>query len=205
MTKGRLEAYSDGVIAILITIMVLELHVPHETTWEALSELAPIFVAYLLSFVFVGIYWGNHHHLLHAAHRVNGRILWANQALLFSLSLVPFATAWMGENRGAVLPTAVYGGVMVAAAITFTVLSFEIVREHGQDSPLGKALSAGGRSRKGNASLALYTASIPLAWVSPWISQAIFAAVALMWLVPDREIEAQLHEAEQAGKHGKKD
>jgi uncharacterized membrane protein len=192
MSKGRLEAFSDGVIAILMTIMVLELRPPHGGEWHSLVAMWPVFLAYLLSFVFLGIYWNNHHHLLHAATHVNGRIMWANHALLFCLSLVPFATAWMGDEHTEPLPSAAYGAVMLASAISFTILALEIVRNEGRDSPVGKALASGGGDYKGNVSLFLYTASIPLAWLSPWVSDAIFLAVALIWIVPDTRIEAQL-------------
>jgi uncharacterized membrane protein len=190
MSKGRLEAFSDGVIAILITIMVLELKVPHGTDLETLRPLLPVFLSYVLSFVLVGIYWNNHHHLLHTLERVNAKILWANLHLLFWLSLVPFVTGWMGENHLASLPTAAYGGVMVAAAIAYTILQNVIVAQHGKGSKLAKAL---GGDRKGKISLALYTAAIPLAFVRPWVSAACYVAVALIWLIPDRRIEAALH------------
>ena len=191
MSKGRLEAFSDGVIAILITIMVLELKVPHGADWEALRPLVPVSLTYVLSFVFLGIYWNNHHHMLQAAHRINGKILWANLHLLFWLSLVPFVTGWMGENHFAPLPTAVYGAVLLLAAIAYTILSRAIVAEHGPDSKLAVAV---GKDRKGHVSLALYTAAIPLAFVHQWIADAIYVFVALMWLVPDRRIESRLHD-----------
>ena len=189
MSKGRLEAFSDGVIAILITIMVLELKVPHGTDWEALRPLIPVALTYVLSFVYLGIYWNNHHHLLQAAHRINGRILWANLHLLFWLSLVPFVTGWMGENHFAPLPTAVYGAVMLLSGVAYTILTRTIVIEEGPQSKLAMAV---GRDRKGNASIALYAAAIPLAFVNQWISDAIYVFVAMMWLVPDRRIEARL-------------
>jgi uncharacterized membrane protein len=189
MSKGRLEAFSDGVIAILITIMVLELKVPHGTDWEALRPLIPVALTYVLSFVYLGIYWNNHHHLLQAAHRINGRILWANLHLLFWLSLVPFVTGWMGENHFAPLPTAVYGAVMLLSGVAYTILTRTIVIEEGPQSKLALAV---GRDRKGNASIALYAAAIPLAFVNQWISDAIYVFVAMMWLVPDRRIEARL-------------
>ncbi len=191
MSKGRLEAFSDGVIAILITIMVLELKVPHGTDWEALRPLIPVFLTYVLSFVYLGIYWNNHHHMLQAAHRINGRILWANLHLLFWLSLVPFVTGWMGENHFAPLPTAVYGAVMLLAGVAYTILARAIVLEEGPQSKLALAV---GRDQKGNLSLALYAAAIPLAFVNQWIADAIYVSVALMWLVPDRRIEARLHD-----------
>jgi uncharacterized membrane protein len=186
MSKGRLEAFSDGVIAILITIMVLELQTPHGTDWNALRPLFPVLVSYVLSFVFLGIYWNNHHHLLHAADRVNGPILWANHHLLFWLSLVPFVTGWMGENHSAAIPTAAYGVVLVMAALAYTLLQNCIRAHHGPESRIARAL---GSDTKGKLSLALYTAAIPLAFVNQWISDAIYVTVALIWLVPDTRIE----------------
>jgi uncharacterized membrane protein len=191
MSKGRLEAFSDGVIAILITIMVLELKVPEGTEWSALVPLIPVLLTYLLSFVFLGIYWNNHHHMLQAAHRINGKVLWANLHLLFWLSLVPFVTGWMGENHFAPLPTAVYGFVLLMAAVAFTILQSVLVAEQGPDSRLAAAL---GSDTKGKLSLALYMAAIPLAFVNEWISDALYVAVALIWLVPDPRIESQLKE-----------
>jgi uncharacterized membrane protein len=191
MSKGRLEAFSDGVIAILITIMVLELKVPEGTDWSALVPLIPALLTYLLSFVFLGIYWNNHHHMLQAAHRINGKILWANLHLLFWLSLVPFVTGWMGENHFAPLPTAVYGFVLLMAAVAFTILQSVLVAAQGPDSRLAAAL---GSDTKGKVSLALYTAAIPLAFVNQWISDALYVAVALLWLVPDPRIESKLKE-----------
>jgi uncharacterized membrane protein len=191
MSKGRLEAFTDGVIAILITIMVLELKVPHGTDWDALRPLVPVSLTYVLSFVMLGIYWNNHHHMLQAAHRINGGILWANLHLLFWLSLIPFVTGWMGENHFAPLPTAVYGAVLLLAAIAYTILARAIVLEEGPGSKLAAAM---GKDRKGNVSMALYAAAIPLAFVNQWIADAIYVLVALIWLVPDRRIEARLHE-----------
>jgi TMEM175 potassium channel family protein len=191
MSKGRLEAFSDGVIAILITIMVLELKVPEGTDWSALVPLIPALLTYLLSFVFLGIYWNNHHHMLQAAHRINGKILWANLHLLFWLSLVPFVTGWMGENHFAPLPTAVYGFVLLMAAVAFTILQSVLVAAQGPDSRLAAAL---GSDTKGKVSLALYTAAIPLAFLNQWISDALYVAVALLWLVPDPRIESKLKE-----------
>ncbi len=189
MTKTRLEAFSDGVIAILITIMVLELKVPHGGELRALRPLLPVFLTYVLSFVIVGIYWVNHHHMLHATTRVDGRILWANLHLLFWLSLFPFVTGWMGENHFAALPTAVYGAVMFLAGLAYSLLAKAIVAREGKGSPLAVAL---GRDVKGKASLTLYAASVPLAFVHEGIADAIFVAVALMWFVPDRRIESRL-------------
>ena len=191
MTKGRLEAFSDGVIAILITIMVLELKVPHEdATPHALVSRLPVFLTYVLSFVYVGIYWNNHHHMLHATTRVTGGALWANLHLLFWLSLVPFVTGWMGENHYEPLPTAAYGVVMLFAAISYVILQATLLRD-----PHNQALSrAVGSDLKGKISLALYLASIPLAFVASWMSVAIYVAVALIWLIPDRRIERALEE-----------
>ncbi len=189
MTPTRLEAFSDGVIAILITIMVLELKVPQGSEWDALRPLLPVFLTYVLSFVNLGIYWNNHHHLIHAVERVSGAILWANLHLLFWLSLVPFVTGWMGENHFAPLPTAVYGGVMLAAAIAYTILQTTIVRRQGSGSKLAAAL---GSDVKGKLSLAAYVVAIPSAFINEWISDALYVAVALMWLIPDRRIEARL-------------
>jgi uncharacterized membrane protein len=194
MTKGRLEAFSDGVIAILITIMVLELKVPHGTELAAIAPLAPVLLSYLLSFIFVGIYWNNHHHLLHAATKVNGAILWANLHLLFWLSLVPLVTAWLGESHLATIPTAAYGTVLLACAIAFTVLQKTIIAAQGPSSPLAKAV---GTRTKETLSLILYVAAIPSAFVQPWISAAMFVLVAAIWLVPDRRIEVLLSEHEQ--------
>ena len=191
MSKGRLEAFSDGVIAILITIMVLELKVPEGADWQALRPLVPVSLTYVLSFVFLGIYWNNHHHMLQAAHRINGGILWANLHLLFWLSLVPFVTGWMGENHFAPIPTAVYGAVLLFAAIAYTILARAMVLEEGPGSKLAEAV---GRDRKGHASLMLYAAAIPLAFVNQWIADAIYVSVVLIWLVPDRRIEARLHD-----------
>ncbi|MEO7192198.1 MAG: TMEM175 family protein [Vicinamibacterales bacterium] len=187
MTRTRLEAFSDGVIAILITIMVLELKAPHGQDWRALEPLVPTFLSYVLSFVYLGIYWSNHHHLFQVVPRVTGGILLANLHLLFWLSLVPFVTAWMGENHNAPGPTAAYGAVMLAAALSFTLLTMTIVRTQGAHSPLKAAV---GRDRKSQVSLLLYALSIPAAFVNQWIADAIFVLVACAWLLPDRRIEA---------------
>ena len=186
MGKGRLEAFSDGVVAIIITIMVLELHPPKALTAADLQPLAVDFLTYLMSFVTVGIYWNNHHHMLHAAERVNGAVLWANMHLLFWLSLIPFATGWMGENHFAPLPTALYGVALLMPAIAYTILQTAIVALHGRDGTLARAL---GRDFKGKMSVVLYLAAIALSFVAPWAAQAIYVGVALMWLVPDRRIE----------------
>ena len=189
MSKSRLEAFSDGVMAILITIMVLELRAPHGTDAAALRPLAPVFAAYMLSFVFLGIYWNNHHHLLHAADRVNAAIMWANLHLLFWLSLIPFGTAWFGQNHRAPLPTALYGVVFVGAAVAYTALQATIIRQQGPQSKLAAAVR---RDVKGKASIAMYTLGIALAYVNTWLSAGLYVAVALVWLVPDRRIEATL-------------
>ncbi len=188
MSKTRLEAFSDGVIAILITIMVLELKVPHGSDAQALRPLLPIFLTYLLSFIFLGIYWNNHHHLLHAADRVNGKILWANLHLLFWLSLVPFVTGWMGESL-APLPTAVYGGVLILAAVAYTILQTVIISSQGENSKLKAAL---GSDVKAKASLALYATAIPLSFAYPSLAITLYVLVASIWLVPDRRIEKRL-------------
>lgn len=187
MGRTRLEAFSDAVIAILLTIMVLELGVPHGTDAEALRPLLPVFLAYVLSFVNLGIYWNNHHHMIAAAERVNGKILWANLHLLFWLSLFPFSTGWMGENNFAPLPAAFYGAVALMAAIAYFILQTAIVQEHGPDSKLAAAL---GSDVKGKASPILYLAAIPLAFINRWISMALYVLVALLWLIPDRRIES---------------
>jgi uncharacterized membrane protein len=189
MRKNRLEAFSDGVLAIIITIMVLELEVPHETDVSALRPLLGIFLSYVLSFVYIGIYWNNHHHLLHAATTVSGRIMWANMHLLFWLSLLPFATAWAGENNFAPVPTALYGLVLLLAAIAYYILQQAIVRSHGPGSALAAAL---GPDLKGKLSPVLYLSAIPLAFVHAGFSNALYVLAALMWLIPDRRIERTL-------------
>jgi len=191
MSKGRMEAFSDGVIAILLTIMVLDLKVPHGADLAALRPVLPVFLTYLLSYVFIGIYWNNHHHMLQATARINGRILWANLHLLFWLSLVPFTTGWMGENHFASTPTAVYGVVLLAAAIAYFVLQGRILAAQGPGSPLAAAV---GRDLKGKLSPVLYAAAIPLAFFREWLADALYVAVALMWLVPDRRIERRVRE-----------
>jgi uncharacterized membrane protein len=191
VTKGRLEAFSDGVIAILITIMVLELKVPHGTDAASMRPLVPVFLTYVLSYIYLGIYWNNHHHMLHATQRVNGAVLWANLHLLFWLSLVPFTTGWMGENHLAPLPTAAYGVVMLCAALSYTILQMTIIASEGQQSTLAAAV---GRDAKGKLSLVLYLAAIGLAFVHTALSAAIYVLVALIWLVPDKRIESRLQE-----------
>ena len=192
MSKDRLAAFSDGVIAIIITIMVLELKVPHGTGWAALMSVQPHFVSYVLSFIYLAIYWNNHHHLLHTVTRVDGLILWANSSLLFWLSLIPIATAWMGENFLAPVPTALYGIILLMPAIAYYLLQKAIMRKQGAHSVLATALGA---DLKGKISPVLYAAAIALAFVAPWVSILIYVLVAVMWLVPDRRIENVLRES----------
>jgi uncharacterized membrane protein len=189
MSKGRLEAFSDGVIAIIITIMVLELKVPHDATWKALVPVAPVFLSYLLSFVFLGIYWSNHHHLLQVVEHVNGKVLWANLHLLFWLSLTPFVTGWMGENNFAAVPAALYGVVLFFAAIAYFILARSLLSIHAPDSVLATALGA---DFKGKISMVIYLVAIPLAFVRSWLACALYILVAVMWLVPDRRIEKKI-------------
>jgi uncharacterized membrane protein len=186
MSKHRLEGFSDGVLAVIITIMVLEMKVPHGGDLAALLPLEPVFISYLLSFVFIGVYWNNHHHLLHAANHVTGRILWANLHMLFWLSLVPFVTGWMGENDFAALPVALYGFVQLMAGFAFFILAQSLVATHGRDSALAKAI---GRDIKGKASLVVYLVAVPLAFVNSLAAFVLYVAVAAVWFVPDRRIE----------------
>jgi uncharacterized membrane protein len=189
MEKNRLEAFSDGVLAIIITIMVLELKVPHGSQFAALRPLIPVFSSYVLSFIYVGIYWNNHHHLFHATRRVSAGILWANLHLLFWLSLFPFATAWVGENHVSYAPTALYGFVLLLAGIAYYVLQTAIMAQQGPSSILASAL---GRDIKGKLSPVIYLAAIPLAFVNAWLANGLYALVALLWLVPDRRLERAL-------------
>ncbi len=191
MGKGRLEAFSDGVIAILITIMVLELRAPHGTELSALRPLLPVFMSYLLSFAYLGIYWNNHHHMLHLAAKVNGSVLWPNLHLLFWLSLIPFVTSWMGENPRAVAPVALYGGVLLMAGVAYYFLARALARLHGADSRLARAL---GKDLKGILSVVLYAGAIALAAVDTRLSQALYVGVAVLWIVPDRRME-RAHDA----------
>ena len=193
MTKGRLEAFSDGVIAILITIMVLELKVPHGADWATLFSLKDKFLSYALSFVFLGIYWNNHHHLLQATKIVDGRVLWANLHLLFWLSLVSFATGWMGENHFASRPVALYGVVLLLSGVAYYILAQLLVAVHGADSHLAKAI---GKDTKGMISVVLYLIAVVLAFFVPLVSAALYVAVAVMWLIPDRRIEKVIHHAD---------
>jgi uncharacterized membrane protein len=194
MGKNRLEAFSDGVIAVIITIMVLEMKVPHGESLETLTQVVPVFLSYVLSFAYVGIYWNNHHHMLHTVHNVNGPILWANLHLLFWLSLIPFATGWMGENHFAAVPTALYGAALLMPAIAYFVLQQLIIAAQGPNSVLKRAI---GSDWKGKASPFLYAIAIPAAFWSRWVSLSIYVLVALLWFVPDRRIErvTAAHEA----------
>jgi uncharacterized membrane protein len=191
MTKNRLEAFSDGVLAIVITIMVLELQAPHEATLHALLNLWPVLLSYVISFVYIAIYWNNHHHMLQAARKVSGGVLWANMHLLFWLSLVPFTTAWMGENHFVDLPTALYGFVLLASAVAYSMLQTAIIRAEGKDSPLARAV---GRDWKGKGSALAYAIAVPCAFWVPELAWGVYVAVALVWLVPDRRIERALRE-----------
>jgi uncharacterized membrane protein len=190
MSKQRLEAFSDGVIAILITIMVLELKVPHGDSWRDLLPLLPVFMSYVLSYINIGIYWNNHHHMMHTTDHIDGRILWANLHLLFWLSLIPFVTGWMGENHNAPLPTSFMGVVLLCSAVAYTILQSTIIRRQGRHSRLAAAI---GRDKKGKISVCMYALAVPLAFVHQWISDALYVLVALMWLVPDRRIEKDVH------------
>jgi uncharacterized membrane protein len=194
MGKNRMEAFSDGVIAIIITIMVLEMKVPKGETIEALKPLLPVFLSYVLSFIYVGIYWNNHHHLLHSMQKVSGGILWANLHLLFWLSLFPFATGWMGENHLAAVPTAAYGVVLLMAAIAYYILQCRIIAQQGRGSLLASAI---GSDWKGKISPVLYLVAIPMAYVSSWIASGIYVAVALLWFIPDRRIERVVARTEE--------
>ena len=186
MTKGRLEAFSDGVLAIIITVMVLELKVPHGDTIAALKPVLPAFISYVLSFIYIGIYWNNHHHMLHAAHKVSGRVLWANSHLLFWLSLVPFVTNWMGENNFTTLPVILYGAVLFMAAIAYYILAHSLTNLHGKDSLFALAL---GSDFKGKISLLFYIVGISLTFIHPLIGFACYVLVAIVWFVPDRRFE----------------
>ncbi len=189
MNTNRLEAFSDGVIAIIITIMVLEIKVPHGETLDTLIPLIPVLLSYVLSFIYVGIYWNNHHHFMHMVHNVNGRILWANLHLLFWLSLIPFATGWMGENHIGALPVALYGFILFMCSVAYSILVRAVLSVQGQDPKLAAAL---GRDYKGKISTILYLVAIPLAFLNPWISIALFVTVAIIWFLPDRRIEKVL-------------
>ena len=192
MTKARMEMFSDAVLAIIITIMVLEIKVPHGAELTALRPLIPVFLSYALSFLYLGIYWSNHHHMLYVTHQVNGAILWANLHLLFWLSLVPFVTGWMGENHFAPAPTAAYGVILLLAAIAYLLLQQAILRQEGPASTLAVAV---GRDRKGRLSSLLYAVAIPVAFLQPWMATTLYVAGAMMWLVPDRRIERAVSQA----------
>lgn len=191
MGKGRMEAFSDGVIAIIITIMVLELKAPHGDSLSALRPLIPGFVSYVLSFIYIGIYWNNHHHMLQAAEKVNGRILWANLHLLFWLSLIPFVTGWMGENHFAALPVAFYGAVLLMAGLAYVILARALTKHHGKHSRLAVAI---GRDFKGIISVIVYAVAIPLSFLNPWIAFSLYVLVAIVWFIPDRRIENAFRE-----------
>jgi uncharacterized membrane protein len=191
VTKERLTAFTDGVIAVIITIMVLELKTPHDVTFESLREVAPKFAGYVLSFVYVAIYWNNHHHFFHLVERVNGAVLWANLHLLFWMSLIPFTTDWLGEHPGAAVPTAIYGAALLLTATAWFIMQCAIIRCQGPGSPLAAVI---GRDLKGKIAPVLYLAGFALAFMRPWLADAVYAAVALMWLVPDRRIEAAIRE-----------
>jgi uncharacterized membrane protein len=186
LSKTRLEAFSDGVIAIIITIMVLELKIPHGEDFEALKPLIPVFLSYAMSFVFVGIYWNNHHHTMHAVQKVNGKVLWANMHLLFWLSLIPFATNWLGETKFASRPVAAYGAVMLMCAVAYTILVLALIDLHGADSKLARAI---GSDAKGKISLLFYIIAIPTAFFNHWIAMGLYLSVSIIWFLPDRRIE----------------
>ncbi len=186
MGKGRMEAFSDGVLAIIITIMVLEIKVPHGEELSDLKPLIPVVLSYILSFIYLGIYWNNHHHMMHTVKQVTGGILWANLHLLFWLSLIPFVTGWMGENNFGHIPMALYGAILLMAAIAYFILQKAIIKNHGKDSMLAKAV---GKDRKGKISPVLYVIAIAATWISPWVSGGLYILVALIWLIPDKRIE----------------
>jgi uncharacterized membrane protein len=190
MGKGRLEAFSDGVLAIIITIMVLEIKVPHGNILKDLKPLLPVFISYLLSFIYIGIYWNNHHHLMHIAHKVNGAVLWANIHLLFWLSLVPFATAWMGENHFSKWPVIFYGFILMMAGVAYYILAHCLTAVHGKDSVLAQAI---GKDKKGIISVFLYIIGIACSFINPWIGFSIYVIVAAIWFIPDRRIEKKIN------------
>ena len=194
MGKGRVEAFSDGVLAIIITIMVLEIKVPHGTTFNELKPLLPVFMSYVLSFVYIGIYWNNHHHMLHTIQQVNGKVLWANLHLLFWLSLIPFATGWMGENHFATLPVALYGFILLMCGVAYYILSRALIHLHGKNSTIAAAI---GRDKKGIASVIIYVVAVCTCFIHPWISMALYTCVAIMWFIPDTRIERKLVEGEK--------
>jgi len=189
MNKTRLEAFSDGVLAIIITIMILEIRAPHEATLEALQPLLPIFLSYVLSFIFIGIYWNNHHHMLQASKTISGAVMWANMHLLFWLSMIPFATSWIGEQHFAAVPMSLYGFILLMCAVSYTLLQNKLIHLHGKESVLKQAIN---NDKKGKISLVFYLLAIPLAFVSTWISGFLYIAVALIWIVPDKRIESKI-------------
>ncbi len=191
MGKGRLEAFSDGVMAIIITIMVLEMKVPHGDNWESLRPLYPVFLSYVLSFIYIAIYWNNHHHLMHATHKINGKVMWANNHLLFWLSLMPFASGWMGENHFTALPTALFGVVLFMAGVAYYILEQSLLHLHGAQSTLAKAV---GKDKKGQLSVLIYAIAIGLSFVKGEASLGLYTLVAIMWLIPDKRIEQALGE-----------
>lgn len=191
MGKNRLEAFSDGVLAIIITIMVLEMKVPHGDELKDLAPLFPVFISYILSFVYVGIYWNNHHHMLHTAHKVNGKVLWANMHLLFWLSLFPFVTGWVGENHFTTVPIALYGGVLMMAGIAYYILSQALIQLHGKTSTLAVAV---GKDKKGILSVVIYLIAIPLSFINSYIALVLYSLVAAIWLIPDQRIEKKILE-----------
>ena len=190
MNKNRLEAFSDGVLAIIITIMILEIRAPHEATYQALKPLIPIFLSYVLSFIYIGIYWNNHHHMLQASKTISGSVMWANMHLLFWLSLIPFATSWIGEQHFAAVPMSIYGFILLMCAVSYTLLQNKLIRLHGKESLLHLAVKD---DKKGKISLVFYILAIPLGFVSTWISGFLFIAVALIWIVPDKRIESKIN------------
>ena len=190
MNKSRLEAFSDGVLAIIITIMILEIKTPTDDSFESLKPLIPVFLSYVLSFVYIGIYWNNHHHMLQVAKKVNGSILWSNLFLLFWLSLIPFATSWIGSQHFAAVPMSIYGFILLMCALSYTLLQNQIIKLEGKDSLLYRAIE---KDTKGKISMSCYISAIPLAFVSPWISGLLYIAVALIWIIPDSRIEKQLN------------
>jgi uncharacterized membrane protein len=190
MNKSRIEAFSDGVLAIIITIMILEIKVPHENTFQALKPLIPVFLSYILSFVYVGIYWNNHHHMFHLVKTINGSVMWANVHLLFWLSLIPFGTSWIGEQHFSAVPMSIYGFILLMNAISYTLLQNKLIRLQGKESHLHHAVKD---DKKGKISLFFYIIAIPLAFVSPWISGLLYITVALVWIIPDKRIENQIN------------
>ncbi len=190
MNKSRLEAFSDGVLAIIITIMILEIKVPEDDSFESLQHLIPVFLSYVLSFVYVGIYWNNHHHMLQVVKKINGSILWSNLFLLFWLSLIPFGTSWIGEHHFSAVPMSIYGFILLMCAVSYIILQNKIIKLEGKDSVLHRAVE---KDIKGKISMACYISAIPLAFVSPWISGLLYIAVALIWIIPDSRIEKQLN------------